>query len=144
MADDIDQMLKEDWRELGFFYDHDKDLRSWQLTGSRSGLLNFCTRLKNYVAKPGNEKLGEHEHFEPYWYLTIITSDKNQITDYGIFGTLQDLNRLADIVYEKLQTCNEGDTFAIDDEYADTNEAKLEFIVKEEGFDPASADKLLP
>jgi hypothetical protein len=36
-----------------------------------------------------------------------------------------------------------GDRFIVDAEYAENNEAVLEFEIREEGFDPASIDPQL-
>jgi len=143
MPIDIDQMLREQWRELGFFCDFDKERRRWRLIGSRNGLLKFHDLLNEYVADPRNEKLSEHEHYGPYMYLKVITWNESSISEGGISGTLPDLKRLASIVDGKLQACSAGDTFTISAEYAEGSEVELEFEVKDEGFDPVSADPLL-
>ncbi|MDQ3710914.1 MAG: hypothetical protein M3388_01640 [Acidobacteriota bacterium] len=139
----IKQETKEEWRELGFFYDYNKANQEWLLIGSRNGLLNFSNLLDEYISKPRNEKLGEHEHFFPYMYLTVVTSNETKITDYGIFGSLVDLERLANIIKEKLIDSTVGNVFQIDSEYSKSNEAKLVFEIREKNFDPASADNFL-
>jgi hypothetical protein len=142
-SEKTNQHTREEWRELGFFYDYNKELSRWLLVGSLSGLLKFRDLLNEYVAEPVNEKLGEHEHYGPYMYLTVVTHEKPLISDYGIIGTLSDLKRLANLVDEQLQASGVGESFSIDAEYCEGNEARLEFVLKEEGFDPASADSLL-
>ena len=138
----IDDQTREDWRDLGFFYDHDKDARCWRLIGSRSGLLKFCGILNAYVAVERNVPLSEHEHYGPYWYLTIITWNEALITEGGIRGTFDDLRRLAEITKHRLENAQLDDTFEIDKEYGPNNEYKLRFEVREDGFDPASPDPL--
>ncbi len=139
----IKQETKEEWRELGFFYDYDKEKQRWLCIGSREGLLNLSNLLNEYASEPLNEKLGEHEHFPPYMYLTVVTWNEPQITDYGVFGSFSDLKRLANIIGEKLKGSNAGDTFQIDTEYSKDNKAKLLLQVKEDDFDPASADNFI-
>lgn len=136
-------MIREEWRELGFFYEYDKELRLWRLVGSCSGLLKFPDLLNDYVADAKNEKLSEHEHYGPYMYLKVTTWDEPFLSEGGIFGSLLDLKRLANLVAEKLQACSAGDVFTIDTEYAGGNEARIEIVVKEEEFDPVNADPLL-
>jgi hypothetical protein len=143
MTVDVDQMSREEWRELGFFYDYDKEHRRWLLVGSRNGLLKFRDLLNEYVADPRNEKLSEHEHYGPYMYLKVITWNESFISEGGIFGTLPDLKRLANIISEKLRTCSTGESFIVSTEYAEGSEATMEFVVKDEGFDPAGEDPLL-
>ncbi|MDQ3636056.1 MAG: hypothetical protein M3405_16365 [Acidobacteriota bacterium] len=140
---DVKKETIEDWRELGFFYDYDKEKNLWLLVGSRNGLLNLSKLLKNYASKMNNNQLGEHEHLFPYSYLTIVTSEKPQITDYGIFGSLSDLLDLADIISEKLKDSNVGDLIQVGDEYSKDTETQLFLQVKEEDFDPSSEDKFL-
>lgn len=140
---DVKKETIEDWRELGFFYEYDKEKNLWLLVGSRNGLLNLSKLLKNYASKMNNNQLGEHEHLFPYSYLTIVTSEKPQITDYGIFGSLSDLLNLADIISEKLKDSNVGDLIQVGDEYSKDTETQLFLQVKEEDFDPSSEDKFL-
>ena len=138
----MDEATRQDWRDLGFFYDRDKDARCWRLIGSKSGLLKFSTLLNDYVADERNAALSEHEHYGPYWYLKIITWNEAVITERDISGTLDDFRRLADIVRERLENVLPGDAFEIDKEYAPNNEYKLRFEVREDGFDPAEEDPL--
>lgn len=142
--EEIDGLMMEDWRELGFFYDHDKDARCWRLIGSRSGLLRFCAILNEYVANERKASLSEHEHYGPYWYLKIVTWDEPVIAERSIRGTFEDLQRLSELAKHKLENAKPGDVFEIDKEYSPNNEFKLRFEVREDGFDPVEADPLLP
>lgn len=139
---EIDEQTREDWRDLGFFYDQDKDARCWRLIGSKSGLLNFCSILNDYVADERNAALSEHEHYGPYWYLKIITWNEAAINERDISGTLDDFRRLAEIVRQRLENALPNDTFEIDKEYGQNNEYKLRFEVREDSFDSAGEDPL--
>ena len=48
------------------------------------------------------------------------------------------------MVGDKLDASNAGNIFTIGNEYAGGSKAVLEFEVREDGFDPASADPLIP
>jgi len=138
----MDEATRQDWRDLGFFYDQDKDARCWRFIGSKSGLLNFSTILNDYIADERNAALSEHEHYGPYWYLKIITWNEAVISERDITGTLDDFRRLGEIVKQRLENALPNDTFEIDKEYAPNNEFKLRFEVREDGFDPSEEDPL--
>jgi hypothetical protein len=138
----INELTKEEWRELGFFYDQDHAARCWRLVGSRSGLLNFATLLDDYVADERNETLSEHDHFGPYWYLKIVTWSEPLITEDDVRGTLVDLKGLSALTKKRLENVSPGDVFEIDKEYSEKNEFKLRFEVRDEVFDPADEDPL--
>jgi hypothetical protein len=142
-TEELNQVTREEWRELGFFYDFDEKDSRWRLVGSRSGLLKFRDILTAYANDPRNEKISEHEHYGPYWYLKLMTCEEAGITEQAICGTTSDFRRLAMIVRGKLDSCGVGSKFIIGNEYAEGSEAVLEFEVREEGFDPASVDPLL-
>src|SRR5215216_6481053 len=143
-AEQMNRLMREGWRELGFYYDFDEAKSRWRLVGSRSGLLKFRDILSGYADDPRNEQISEHEHYGPYSYLKLMTWAEAEITDNAICGTLPDFRRLAAMVGDKLNASSAGGTFTIGDEYAGGSKAVLEFEVREEGFDPASADPLLP
>jgi hypothetical protein len=143
-AEQMNRMMRERWRELGFYYDFDEALSRWRLVGSRSGLLKFRDILNGYADDPRNDKISEHEHYGPYSYLKLMTWAEAEITGDAICGTLPDFRRLAAMIGEKLKASSTGGAFTIGDEYAGGSKATLEFEVREEGFDPASADQLLP
>lgn len=138
----IDEQTREEWRELGFFYDQDETARYWRLIGSREGLAKFPALLTEYVSDERNASLSEHEHYGPYWYLKIVTWNQPEIGKDDIRGTLDDLRRLAEIAKRNLENVEPGDTFEIDEEFAPNNEFSLRFEVQEDDFDPASPDPL--
>ena len=140
---EMNEVTRQEWRELGFFYDYDEAASQWHLVGSRDGLLRFVEILESYVADPKNERLSEHEHYGPYWYLKLMTWEEAEITESAICGTLSDFRRLSAIVRSKLDAPLVGSAFKIGDEYALGSTSLIQFEVREEGFDPASADPLL-
>jgi hypothetical protein len=142
-SEKVNQITRDEWRELGFFYDFDEKSSRWLLMGSRTGLLKFRDLLIEYANNPRNDSLSEHDHYGPYMYLELMTWDKAEITEHAICGRLPDFRRLAEIVEKKLNLCSVGDRFKVDAAYAENNKAVLEFEIREEDFDPASADPQL-
>ena len=140
---EMDETTRQEWRELGFFYEYDKETSSWRLLGSRDGLSKFVEILESYVANPRNERLSEHEHYGPYFYLKLMTWQEAEIGEGAICGTLPDFRRLSAIVKKKLDSSRVGGVFTIGDEYALGSKSHIQFEVREAGFDPASADPLL-
>src|SRR4051812_47739462 len=104
----IDEQTREEWRELGFFYDQDKTAGYWRLVGSRDGLSRFPALLNDYVTDERNATLSEHEHYGPYSYLKIVTWNEPEISKDDIRGTLDDLRRLADIAEHHLENVQPG------------------------------------
>ena len=101
---DIDQMMIDEWRELGFYYDFIDHLNQWRFFGSRQGLLNFVKLLDDYVSNPNNYQLFEHEHYGPSMQLKIITlEDQNVINDNAIGGTINDLKKLRNLLEDKIK-----------------------------------------
>ncbi len=142
-AEELNEQTKDDWRELGFFYDYDKDNSCWRLVGSRQGLLKFCDILSEYADDERNAPLSEHEHYGPYWYLTLVTWNEALITAHDIRGTFEDFRRLSKLTKQKLENASDGDRFIIDVEYSSKNEAKIIFEIEADDFDAAKADPLL-
>jgi hypothetical protein len=133
----------KEWRELGFFYDYDQKLKTWHIVGSRSGLMRFCDLLLSYSDNLKNNELSEHEHYGPYMYLEVMTSEKPGIDAHCIRGTLSDIRRLANLVSSRLREVREGDVFTIGKEYDERALSVISFELKDPDFDPASADPLL-
>ncbi len=141
-SDATNRNTRREWRELGFYYEHQD--RHWRLVGSRVGLSSFSRLLRDYVADPRNRVLSEHEHYGPYLYLKVVTATEPRITQDGIYGPPDDLARLADLFDARLEQVGPAENFEIDEEYAPESEYPLRVEVKEEGYDPAGADPLLP
>ena len=142
-TEELNEQTKEEWRELGFFYDFDKTNSYWRLIGSRQGLIKFCEMLSDYANDERNAPLSEHEHYGPYWYLKLTTWNEPQITSDAIAGTLEDFKRLSKLIKQKLENASIGDKIIIDSDYSPLNEAKLILEVKEDDFDAAEADLIL-
>ena len=143
-SDAVNQLTRHQWRELGFFYDRNDDLKIWRLIGSRSGLLRFRDALLEYAGDTSNDYQSEHAHFGPYWYLKIMTWPEPGFDDHAIQGSLPDLERLATIIEAKLATAQPGDEICIRDEFAPNTPYALVLEVRKDGFDPAQADPNLP
>ena len=142
---DIDQMMIDEWRQLGFYYDRDDrlDVNQWRFFGSKKGLHNFVSLLDKYTSNPSNDTLSEHDHFGPYSYLKIMTWDKPTITADCIAGTIQDLKILRNIISEKLDKTETGQTFNVDKDYGQDNTITVKFFVMADNFDPVSMDELI-
>jgi hypothetical protein len=131
---------RQEWRELGFFYDRDDARRRWKLVGSRAGLSGFCQLLSRYVANPRNAQVSEHDHYGPYMYLKVMTWTEASLDDKAIAGRLEDLSRLSTIFEARLAAASPGQSFEIGREYAPASSYDLEVQVAADGLDPASVD----
>jgi hypothetical protein len=132
------------WRELGFFYIRDDRTKVWTLAGSRAGLLRFRDALLSYVADARNTMKSEHEHYGPYMYLKVMTWPEAAFDEHAIRGSLADLARLARIIESKVVVALPGSSVRIREEFAADSPYSLVLDVREDGFDPASADTALP
>lgn len=139
----LSKKIHQEWRNLGFYYEYDGKKASWRFIGSKEGLQKFCDFIDDYVTKPQNAILSEHDHMGPYKYLKIMIFKEPIISENGIWGTLSDLKRLSKIVREKLHFLSTLNKFFIDREYSDKNKSKIEFDVRKDDFDPASKDQSL-
>jgi hypothetical protein len=134
------ETTRDEWRELGFFYDQDETVKVWRFIGSKQGLRQFVKLLRQYVGDPKRASLYEHDHYGPYMYLKVMTWHDSAIDKNSIHGTIADLTRLAQIVDEKLAAARQGDVVMIRDEYSQESTYSLRLDVKGAGFDPASVD----
>lgn len=128
--------FEDDWRELGFYCNHDTAGRRYHLVGSCSGLMRFAELLRIYVSDPRNEMQSEHEHCGPYG-LEVMTWPKAGMDDHSIHGPLPKLAELATVVERKLATAKPGDSIVIRDEFSEEGDFSLLLDVREAGFDPA-------
>jgi hypothetical protein len=143
-SDATNQTTRREWRELEFFYDRDDQAKVWKLTGSRAGLLLFRDNLYPYVADTRNAKQSEHEHYGPYSYLEIMTWPEAGFDDHAIRGPVPDLARLATLIETKLATARPGSVVRIGEEFTTDSPYALVLDVREDEFDPAAADPLVP
>jgi hypothetical protein len=143
-SDATNRATKREWRDLGFFYHRDDHTKVWKLTGSRAGLLRFRDTLLSYVADPRNKLKSEHEHYGPYMYLEVMTWPEAGFDKHAIRGSLADLGRLANLIEAKLTTALPGSSIRIQKEFSADSPYALILDLREDGFDPAVADPLLP
>jgi hypothetical protein len=140
---DIDQKIKDEWRDLGFYYDLEdtNNKKEWRIYGDKRGLYNLVKLLQDYTNNPVNDFLSEHSHYGPYSYLKIMTWDKPVITEQYIAGTISDLKDFKNILVDKIEKTEAGQSFTIDKEYRIDNTARLKFFMTKDNFDPVSMDK---
>ena len=143
-SDATNRATRQEWRELGFFYDRDDQAGVWRITGSRVGLLRFRDVLLEYAADPRNALRSEHEHYGPYMHLEVMTWPEAGFDDHAIRGPLTELARLARLIEAKLATARPGSSVLIRDEFAADSPYALVLDLREDGFDPAMAAPLLP
>ena len=138
----IDEEIKKEWRDLGFYYELEEynEFKQWKFYGSKKGLFNLIKLLENYTAKKSNDYISEHDHYGPYSYLKIMTWGKPEITENYFAGTITDLNIIKDLIAGKLDGTDVGQTFVISKEYGEGNTASARFFVMAADFDPVSMD----
>jgi len=134
------EQTRSEWRELGFFYDRLDTPKEWLVVGSRSGLLMFANLLRAYVADPRNVAKSEHEHYGPYMYLEVMTWPDAGFDAHAIHGPLEELTRLAMLVEAEVATLHPGARSRIRETFSPASEYALVLEMREDGFDPASAD----
>ena len=96
------------------------------------------------MADPRNALESEHEHYGPYSYLEIMTWPEVGFDDHAVRGSVADLARLAVLIETKLATARAGSSVIIQEEFATDSPYALVLDVREDGFDPATADPMLP
>jgi hypothetical protein len=139
----IEEQTRAEWEALGFFYDYNDSQRAWLVRASRAGMDRLCTELRQYAKEPRNGVLSEHEHYGPYSYLKFVTWTEPRVVADGIYGRLQDFERLADIVSAVLAGAKPGTRVRVDETYSQNSEAKLELLLEHDDFEVASADPAL-
>jgi hypothetical protein len=143
---DIDQMIIDEWRELGFYYNFDERLsvNQWRFFGNKKGLLNFVKLLDDYVNNENNNHFPEHEHYGPYMSLKIITlEDESVINENAIGGTIEGLKRLRNLLADRIEKSLPGQTFSIDKDFGEDNTVTTKFFVMADDFDPVTMDELI-
>jgi hypothetical protein len=144
MARHSNEPTRREWRELGFFYELDDPHKRWRLVGSRAGLGRFAELLHSYAGDPENGRVSHRQSYGPYLYLRIATAAQRGIDGRSFHGSLQDLVQLAAIVEKTLASCAPGYSYEIHRMYAPDAAYSLILEVMADGFDPASADRMLP
>lgn len=137
------QATREEWRELGFFYDQIEHPSAWRLVGSEPGLRQFPHLLAEFASNPANESAGEHQHYGPYFYLVLQLGPAPDIDASTLRGRREDFTRLAELVTAALDESRPGDRIEVGREWAPSADLGLILDVREAGFDPASEDPAL-
>lgn len=139
----LDAHILQKWRQLGFYYDFDKrtEVNQWRFYGSKQGLRQFSSLVQKYMDI--NKEKGEHEHYGPYGYLKIMTTEKPMITEDYIGGTLDDLKKLSLLISQLTDSNDIGTTFNIGKEYSEENTATIRFFIMADNFDPSCLDELV-
>ena len=133
------EATRQEWRDLGFFYDVIEDRREWLIRGDRNGLLRFADLLSDYSANSRNASLSEHDHYGPYSYLKIVTWSSADINRHDIRGTIEDLKNLGQVVREAMK-CTVSNEFVVREAFAPGALYSIRFMLEPDGFDPSSAD----
>jgi hypothetical protein len=136
----MEAWVETEWRELGFYFDQREGVKERRLVGSRQGLRHFRDLLIAYASDPRNDQESEHEHYDPFGSLKIMTAASPGMDTHAIFGPLSDLKRLADIVDTHLDAATPGAQVRISEEYAPNCEYVLILDVRQDGYDPPSAE----
>ncbi len=85
----------------------------------------------------------KHTHLGPYSYLKIMTWDKPLFKIDVIAGTIKDLYFLSKLILDKLNNTKPRETFLIDEEYSNANEARIIVTLMPDKFDLVTMDKQL-
>ena len=128
------------WRELGFFCGRDRVAKEWRIVGSVKGLRKFAGAIRSYASNPANDRLSEYTQFGPAMNLEVGTSHQTEITEQWIGGPLVDLLRLATFIERSVQDNVVGKRIALRANFSPMAPYELVLDVRDEAFDPASAD----
>lgn len=131
---------RREWRELGFYYDRDDDLKKWRILGTPQGLKAFARHIHEYASEPENSRVSEHIHLGPYWYLEIGTWPTPEITDHWIAGPLEALANLAVQIEQFASQASDQATLNLRSFFSPASPYELTLEVQPDGFDPALAD----
>jgi hypothetical protein len=86
----------------------------------------------------------EHQHYGPYQYLEVMTWPEAGFDEHAIRRQPAHLERLARLVESKLAAAVPGSSVLIREEFASNTPYCLVLDLREDVFDPATADPLLP
>ena len=128
------------WRELGFYCGKNDAAKEWRIVGSVTGLRKFAAEIRVYAFNPANDRLSEYTQFGPAMNLEIGTSHQPEITEQWIGGPLMGLLRLATFIERSVQANVVGKCVALRSNFSPMAPYELILDVREDAFDPASAD----
>ena len=138
----VDDIVQNEWRSLGFYYDRDDELHAWRLMGTREGLMRFPKLLRAFAGEPKNQAKSEHGHYGPHCYLKVMSWPDPGVGRNAIHGTPGDLVKLAEIAELTIRELQTGEIAEISEQYVGTAEYKLELHCVSEK-DPSSLDSSL-
>jgi hypothetical protein len=128
------------WRKLEFFCGRNDAAKEWRIVGSVKGLSRFAAEVRKYASNPAHDRLSEYTHFGPAMNLEVGTSHQTEITEQWIGGPLVDLLRLATLIEQSAQHNVVGKCIALRSNFSPMAPYELILDVRDEAFDPASAD----
>ncbi|MDH4188273.1 MAG: hypothetical protein OEV08_14880 [Nitrospira sp.] len=134
------ESTRQAWRELGFYCGLDKAAKEWRIVGSVAGLRKFAAEIRSYASNPANDRLSEYQHFGPAMNLELGTSHQPEITEQWIGGPVADLLRLATFIERSVQPNVVGKSVALRSNFSPMAPYELILDVRDDAFDPASAD----
>lgn len=137
---EIPEKVREAWKDAGFACWFDSIASCWRIAGSREGLQRFCLELRSYARTAPRRRRGRGHG--PYPFINQGTRERPLISRAGIFGTPDDLIRLAHIIERDLPRSVPGEKQLIEWQYGENNTAKLVIEVREDDFDPATGPLL--
>ena len=130
------------WRELGFFCGKNDAAKEWRIIGSVKGLRKFASEIRKYASDPANDRLSEYTQLGPAMNLEVGTSHQTEITEQWIGGPLVDLLRLATLIERSAQDNVVGKCIALRANFSPMAPYELILDVRDDAFDPASADSI--
>lgn len=101
MSGKIKELTKQEWRELGFYYERDDDEKLWKFVASKNEISLFVSLLNAFSNEFKELTEFEHEHYGPYFYLKIMLLDCPGINKNCIYGSYSDMIKLANLIEEK-------------------------------------------
>ncbi len=128
------------WRELGFFCGKDKTAKEWRIVGSVAGLKKFAAEIRKYASNPVHNRLSEYMHLGPAMNLEIGTHHQPEISDQWIAGPLTDFLHLAALIDQSVRPNMVGKRIALRSNFSPMAPYELILDVRDEAFDPSSAD----
>ena len=134
------EVTRRAWRELGFFCGKNDAAKEWRIVGSVAGLRKFAAEIRAYASNLANDRLSEYTQLGPAMNLEIGTSHQTEITEQWIGGTLVDLLRLATFIERSTQANVVGKCVALRSNFSPMAPYELILDVRDDAFDPASAD----
>jgi hypothetical protein len=134
------ESTRKAWRELGFYCGKNDAAKEWRIVGSVAGLRKFAAEIRAYASNPANDRLSEYAQFGPAMNLEIGTSHQPEITEQWIGGPVADLLRLATFIERSVQANVVGKSVALRSNFSPMAPYELILDVRDDAFDPASAD----